>query len=303
MNLLEKLDAIMPELQPLAPHCMASADLHSREHYAMLLAALLQTGNTVSEAQSRVFSMLLASMQLPGTPAKYLQWAANVEQAVLKEALLVCQANQDCAAALLLDATILMRLTGRLNKEQQQTLSSTFNLLRVDEKELLEILAYVQLALGTVSETSSIEHIAKIERFTTNKETLKKLQSKIAKARGKNFSEINSNSIAVKKLSISNVKFDISENSTYSGSMHYDTNIKGDYSLGYYSGKSQFDLIISYKFNWAGFFISHIKPKTKLDNNGILGWTIPFPQYTQSWQEFIHHHLTRLYPTALSTTA
>ena len=63
-SLLQKLDQIKPDLKPLPTHYIASQDQHTRELYATMLAAVMLAKGQVTEPETRLFGMLLQSMNI-----------------------------------------------------------------------------------------------------------------------------------------------------------------------------------------------------------------------------------------------
>ena len=89
MQLIDQLTRAADEeqllLQPLPPHSAVGQEEHLRRHYALLLAALLATQPQVSEAQNRLFLLLLHSLQLSDIRAALFEEARALENDTLLE--------------------------------------------------------------------------------------------------------------------------------------------------------------------------------------------------------------------------
>ncbi|MCG3844857.1 hypothetical protein [Photobacterium damselae] len=79
-KLLQLIDQAKPNLQPLNTHYMAQFSVAERQDYATMLAAVITGTGTVTEAQSRLFGMLLTSMELDNDVAFYYNLAMDVSE-------------------------------------------------------------------------------------------------------------------------------------------------------------------------------------------------------------------------------
>lgn len=78
-KLLQLIDQVKPNLQPLNTHYMAQFSVAERQDYATMLAAIITGAGTVTEAQSRLFGMLLTSMELENEVANYYKMAQEID--------------------------------------------------------------------------------------------------------------------------------------------------------------------------------------------------------------------------------
>ncbi|MCD9548981.1 hypothetical protein GLP21_10085 [Photobacterium carnosum] len=79
-KLLQLIDQAKPNLQPLNTHYMAQFSVAERQDYATMLAAVITGTGTVTEVQSRLFGMLLTSMELENEVAFYYNLAADFSE-------------------------------------------------------------------------------------------------------------------------------------------------------------------------------------------------------------------------------
>ena len=154
-KLLSDLDALKLERLPLPLHFASQCDEHGRETYATLLAALLLANGAVSENQSRLFKMLLSSLQLGQIQARLYEQAQSLNQDKLREFFRVVD-NHRLAHSFFMDALVLCRLDHSLVEAQHQILSELVDLLYLPEKDvpLIANLAAVVLGLPCDAEFS-----------------------------------------------------------------------------------------------------------------------------------------------------
>lgn len=132
-------------LQPLPEHAAAKEEEYLRQHYALLLAALLTAQPQVSESQSRLFMLLLDALKLGDRRAALFDQARELAPDTLLEAARLIR-DQDYAEELLVDAMVLLRLDAPLSDETAQLLG--------------ELAAFLGLAEDTVRLRS--QHAAQI---------------------------------------------------------------------------------------------------------------------------------------------
>lgn len=132
-------------LQPLPEHAAAKEEEYLRQHYALLLAALLTAQPQVSESQSRLFMLLLDALKLGDRRAALFEQARELAPDTLLEAARLIR-DQDYAEELLVDAMVLLRLDAPLSDETAQLLG--------------ELAAFLGLAEDTVRLRS--QHAAQI---------------------------------------------------------------------------------------------------------------------------------------------
>lgn len=150
-GLLQALDRIKPELKPLPQHFITSQDQHTRELYATLLAAVLLSDGQVSEPQSRLFGMLLQSMQLEPVPARFFELAQQLDAGKLKGAI---RGIHPVGQSFALDALILARLSAPLHQQQLHMIAELFDALDMSQyvAGITKAVAFL-LALGEKSDT------------------------------------------------------------------------------------------------------------------------------------------------------
>jgi hypothetical protein len=148
MNLLDTLIRAADEEQllihPLPKHAAAGQEEHLRQHYALLLAAVLTAQPAVSDAQSRLFRLLLDSLALGDIRGSLYAQARALEPAALVEAARLIR-GADLACNLVLNALVLLRLEAPLNDEMSQLVA-----------ELAALLGLSQAALAEQAETAAV---------------------------------------------------------------------------------------------------------------------------------------------------
>jgi hypothetical protein len=151
MNLLDALTRAADEeqllLHPLPKHAAAGQEEHLRQHYALLLAAVLTAQPAVSDAQSRLFRLLLDSLGLGDIRGSLYAQARALEPAALVEAARLIR-GADLACHLVLDALVLLRLEAPLNDEISQLVAELAALLGVSQAALAEQAETAALILG-----------------------------------------------------------------------------------------------------------------------------------------------------------
>lgn len=126
-KLLQLIDQVKPNLQPLNTHYMAQFSVAEREDYATMLAAVITGTGTVTEAQSRLFGMLLTSMELDNDVASYYQLAQELNSGFVEK--YISNNNiKNVFNSLLFDMNILLLLTQECNAELLSSLSLLFNI-------------------------------------------------------------------------------------------------------------------------------------------------------------------------------
>lgn len=157
----------------LNPHFAADLDIHSRETYARLLAALLTIEGTVSEAQSQLFKALLGTLQLDDIRASLFAQAKNLDHKELRECHRIIN-EHGLAKSCLLDALILCRL----GKPQIEVFSEVADYLGVTQKEIESLSSLAGYVLGLHQTADYIYR--DIENFNTWKKFIfKNLSMKI----------------------------------------------------------------------------------------------------------------------------
>ncbi|MDD2882850.1 MAG: formylglycine-generating enzyme family protein [Rhodoferax sp.] len=138
MNLneyLSTLDANKPAAQPLPPHQAQALDDHTRSTYALMLASVLHTRPPVTEAQARVFDLLLGSLGLPAIQAKLFAQAQTLEESTLLEAKRLFVEHR-LSQVFMLDLLLLERLRGPLDEDSLKLVSELADFLALNETQM-----------------------------------------------------------------------------------------------------------------------------------------------------------------------
>jgi hypothetical protein len=152
MNLnqfLNALDVHKPAAQPLPPHQAQKdqCDEHTRRTYALLLASVLHTRPPITEAQARVFDLLLGSLGLASIQAKLFAEVQTLEESVLLEARRVFTEHR-LTQVFLLDVLVLERLRGPLDEESLKLLSELADFLLLNETQMHALSSMASHILG-----------------------------------------------------------------------------------------------------------------------------------------------------------
>ncbi len=120
MNLLHTLTQAADEeqlrLRPLPEHAAAAQKEHLRQHYALLLAALLSAQPMISEPQTRLLRLLLDALKLGDIRGPLFEQArALTPESLVEAARLIRKAGY--AQHLVVDALVLLRLDAQLTDE------------------------------------------------------------------------------------------------------------------------------------------------------------------------------------------
>ncbi|PTB31070.1 hypothetical protein, partial [Photobacterium phosphoreum] len=124
-KLLQLIDQAKPNLLPLNTHYMAQFFVAERQDYATMLAAVITGTGTVTEAQSRLFGMLLSSMELDNDVASYYKSAQELNSGFI-EKYISNNNRKNVFNSLLFDMNILLLLTQECNAELLSSLSLLF---------------------------------------------------------------------------------------------------------------------------------------------------------------------------------
>lgn len=135
-----------PEVH-LSEHFAASLDAHSRQTYAVLIAALFTTESAVSEAQSQIFKALLRPLQLDYIHANILIQARNMDRNQLRECYRIIK-EHGLFKSCLLDAMIICRLENPLNNFQVKLFSEATNYFDPEHNCIDETAIYAGRILG-----------------------------------------------------------------------------------------------------------------------------------------------------------
>ena len=157
MNLLQTLtqaaDAEQVQLQALPPHAAASHDEHLRQHYALLLAALLCAQPQVSESQSRLLLLLLDALRLGDQRGALFAQARALEPEPLLEAARLLR-TAGLGPHLLLDALVLLRLDAPLAPDAVSLIGELAHFLGLEPEHIATHAAHAADLLGLHGRTS-----------------------------------------------------------------------------------------------------------------------------------------------------
>ncbi len=123
------------KLKPLPEHLIASLPEHLRQHYALLLAALLSAQTSISETQTRLTCLLLDSLQIGDIRGALFEQARELGEEITVEAARLIR-DAGLARHLLVDALILLRLDKPIDEDISGLISELAAFLDVDDKNL-----------------------------------------------------------------------------------------------------------------------------------------------------------------------
>lgn len=150
-NLLKDLDQLKLERYPLPAHYAMKADSHAREVYAVFLAGVLLSGERISDNQTRLFQMLLASLSLENSQASLYERAKKTDQDLLREFFRIID-EHDLAQSFLVDAVVLCRIEHELTEQQVILFSEIADSLKITIHQMDELMALVAIILGLPSD-------------------------------------------------------------------------------------------------------------------------------------------------------
>ncbi|MDD2882847.1 MAG: SUMF1/EgtB/PvdO family nonheme iron enzyme [Rhodoferax sp.] len=140
----------------LNPHFASTLDVHSRETYARLLAALLIANGAVEVAQSQLFKILLVTLGLGDIRAKLFAQAKTLNQDELKECRRIIL-EHGLVSTCLVDALVLCRLSKPLNEFQTQLFSELANYLAIASDQEIQSIAVATYVMGLNKKDECIE--------------------------------------------------------------------------------------------------------------------------------------------------
>lgn len=146
-QLLNDIDEIKISERALDPHFANGCDIYTRERYAGLLAVALLTQGSISEQQSRLFRLILGSLELADTQGRLFGQARETNQDTLLECARLFD-EQHLALSFFVDAAVLLRLAGPLPDEQQQLLCELADLFDVLPPDLALAADLAAIILG-----------------------------------------------------------------------------------------------------------------------------------------------------------
>lgn len=164
MNMIKLIDKIKTEIFPLHDHYASDLDQHSRELYATMLASVVLNKGQISEVESRLFSMLLDSLDLEANTAKYLNLAQQVNLEQTREFFNNVLNSEEMKMVFLMDALILSRIDKPLNDTQMELMAEFFDSFKLSEDLLNSLMYYVKVITGLEQETDACIFYSKINK-------------------------------------------------------------------------------------------------------------------------------------------
>lgn len=164
MNIIKLIDKIKTEIFPLHDHYASDLDQHSRELYATMLASVVLNKGQISEVETRLFSMLLDSLDLEANTAKYLNLAQQINLEKTREFFNDVLDNEEMQTAFLMDALILSRIDQPLNNTQMELMAELFDSFELTEDLLHSLMYYVKVIIGLEQETDTCIFYSKINK-------------------------------------------------------------------------------------------------------------------------------------------
>lgn len=163
MSQLSKLmDQVRPELEPLAAHTLTKKELVVKERYLVLLLASLLEHGALTEPQSRLLEMLLASVQGVQSLVFYTQQAAELDKHALRASLEMLKKDKALSNALIFDLLVVLRTAGALADAQMHQLNQLAMLLNMGNEEIYKLVYFCMLLLNgkvDMDSTPCVEHI------------------------------------------------------------------------------------------------------------------------------------------------
>lgn len=137
-QLLQDIDRLQVNRRPLAPHAIANGNDEDKKTYATMLAVLM-VNQSISDAQSRLLTMLLHSMDLDIPLSSLYDRVSSFDKQALE---VFCElVDRDALApAFFMDALTLLRLDKPLSEVQVKSLSELTTLLEVPQSVIEDIL-------------------------------------------------------------------------------------------------------------------------------------------------------------------
>ena len=149
MSQLSKLmDQVRPELEPLAAHALANRELVVKERYLVLLLASLLEHGALTEPQTRLLEMLLASVQEAQSLVFYIQQAAELDKHALMASLETLRMDKALSNALIFDLLVVLRTAGALTDVQMRQLDQLAMLLNLRNEEVYKLVYCCMLLLN-----------------------------------------------------------------------------------------------------------------------------------------------------------
>ncbi|MGE6167874.1 hypothetical protein ACLHZW_01325 [Aeromonas media] len=155
-SLLDIIDDIRPALEPLDTHFMAHFDELSKDRYLTFLVANLLEINVLSEAQSRIFNMLILSIGTGKEVSLYCQQAISLKGDELKDIVLFFRGNKSAANAVIFDLMVLVRVEMAFSSEVCTRLSKIATVFGITEDDFKILSFWCSLMLLKIDYSESL---------------------------------------------------------------------------------------------------------------------------------------------------
>ncbi|MHA6605213.1 hypothetical protein [Photobacterium damselae] len=172
-KLLQLIDQAKPNLQPLNTHYMAQFSIAERQDYATMLAAVITGTGTVTEAQSRLFGMLLTSMELDHDVASYYKLAQILDIKSFNEIIRLFS-NTLKSNSLFFDVLVMSLLT---DNNSNELLSEIVTVLKIND--VSKIKEYINFLCGDYEKSNYLKEEYSNTYIIGKKQFLFRLKSKI----------------------------------------------------------------------------------------------------------------------------
>lgn len=167
-QLLQDIDSLQVDRRPLATHAIANSNDEDKKTYATMLAVLM-VNQSISDAQSRLLTMLLHSMDLDIPLSSLYDRVGSFDKQAL-EAFCELIDRDSLSPAFFMDALTLLRLDKPLSEVQVKSLSELTTLLKVPQSVIEDILHLSNKVLQNGDKDAfSVEAMAKA-KFQLNLE-------------------------------------------------------------------------------------------------------------------------------------
>lgn len=266
-KLLHTIDRIKPDMKPLAPHFAATQDTHTRELYATMLAAVLLSNQLISEAESRLFAMLLQSLGLESQSAKFLAQAQQLNAEQLRDFFRILNTD-DLKSAFLMDAMILSRIDSPISDAQSQLLAEFLDVFELEQSKLYMLMSMVSLVVGLPYDLR--RNAQKVKFIRPNE--LAKLDSLVEEIYVEPYHFVNSQSQILKVRVKDQVKDQVGVGGIIRAIALANLGVSG----------------FSIRSPISGMLLDvPVKVGDVLSPNQIVAYVLPIPPYVVAWTEFL----------------
>ena len=163
-NLMQTLNAVKIKLNPLPKHYLADKfDTRTKELYASLLGSVMLSNSRISDIEHRLFTMLLASLDID---MKVDQYLGNLDTLEVQELFEQLKSDSD-KQVLLFDSLLLNRCSSPLTTEQVQLISELSDMLSMSTDDLAYTTYWAGKVLGINIDLKLENKEAFIKQFTS----------------------------------------------------------------------------------------------------------------------------------------